>query len=170
MRRRSAGHLCGWLPLIALWVLEGCAAPPAPPPAPAAADPLAQANRPFAWRLEDGARSSCTIVVRATRPLASEDADELDAVLTDWYNLGRLGAYKDAPGQSDSGAIEAMGTPWQPHDDTLAATFDLGTMGRLGFVVLLNALAGYHDEEAPIREVILCATQAPPPAPPGGST
>jgi hypothetical protein len=39
------------------------------------------------------------VVVRARRPLAEEDADELEAVLTDWYNLARLGAFRDDPRQ-----------------------------------------------------------------------
>ncbi len=163
VRRACAGLLA-----LGLGLAGSCASPPAPPPS--VWDAAVQARRPFAWRLEDGARDGCTIVVRAAQPLADDDADELDAVLTDWYNLGRLGAFADDPSSPGAGAIEAMGTPWQPARDTLAARFDLGSMGRLGFIVLLNALEGYHDEQAPLDEVLLCAAQPPPAPPPGGST
>ena len=149
-----------------------CAAP-APPPAPDAAfdwDAAARASRPFAWRLETGAWEACTVVVQARQPLALEDADELEAVLTDWYNLARLGAFKDDPRRPGNAGPEAMDDPWQPAADTLAVTFHLGSMQRLGLVVLLNALEGYHAEQAPLRDVVLCAAEPPPLAPHRGTT
>ena len=158
-------------PLLILLLL-GCAAPaPPPPPAePADWDALARAPRPFAWRLENGAWEACTVIVRATETLVEEDLDELEAVLTDWYNLARLGAFKDDPRQPGPAAAEAMGDPWQPAPDTLAATFHLGSMRRLGLVVLLNALEGYSGEQARLREVVLCAEQVPPVQPRRGTT
>jgi hypothetical protein len=126
---------------------------------------VARAPRPFGWRLEAGPADACTVVVRARRPLTDEDADELEAVLTDWYNLARLGAFKDDPRQPSTTGAEAMGDPWLPTADALAVTFHLGTAPRLGFVVLLNALEGYHAEQAPLADVTLCADPPPAPAP-----
>src|SRR5919199_3807403 len=114
-----------WLALAVLvgLLLVACSGPPPPVPAPTTgpvSEDAAHAPRPFAWRQEGGAWESCTVVVRAQRPLAEDDADELEAVLTDWYNLGRLGAFKDDPGQPGRGAAETMDDPWQPAPDTLA--------------------------------------------------
>jgi hypothetical protein len=160
--------------------LTGCQAPaptpapiPAPTPAPSTAfdwDSAARAPRPFAWHLEDGAWDECTVVARARRPLADDDADELEAVMTDWYNMARLGAFKDDPRAPGAAAADAMGDPWQPAPDTLAATFHLGTMPRFGLVILLNALEGYHVEQAPLAEVILCAERVPAAPPRRGAT
>jgi hypothetical protein len=153
--------------LVALALTAACSgpapqpAPPAPAPAPFDWDAAARAPRSFTWRLETGAWSACTVVIQTTRRLAEEDADELEAVLTDWYNLARLGAFKDDPRQPGAFAAEAMGDPWQPAEDALAVTFDLGTVQRLGLVVLLDALEGYSAEQARLRDVVLCADQAP---------
>ena len=85
------------------------------------------------------------------------------------YNLARLSAFKDDPRQAGIAAAEAMGAPWLADRETLAATLDLGTMGRLGLVILLNALEGYHDQQAPLQEVVFCAARPPPPAAPGAA-
>ncbi len=153
-------------------ILVACAAPaPGPGPHPANDwDAALQAARPFGWRLEAGTWDACTVVVRARRGLTDEDADELDAVLTDWYNLARLSAFKDDPRQGGPAAAEAMSDPWLPAADTLAVTFHLGGMPRSGLVVLLNALEGYAAEQTPLAEVVLCAQPPPPAAPPRRGT
>src|SRR5829696_3740744 len=151
--RRARPRWC-WLlgrrGLLSSWWLLGLAlaACAGAPPAPSDWDSAAQARRPFAWRLDGGPWAACTVVVRAAQPLADEDADELEAVLTDWYNLARLSAFKDDPRRPGAAAAEAMSPPWLADRTTLAATLDLGTMGRLGLVVLLNVLEGYHDQQA----------------------
>src|SRR5437868_12602578 len=117
--------------LALLLAVGACAAPPAPSPGEASPwEAAARASRPYTWRLEAGPWDACTIVVRAARPLADDDVEELDAILTDWYNLARLGAFRDDPHQRGGGNSEAMGEPWQPARDALASTFHLGTMGR----------------------------------------
>ncbi len=148
-------------------MLLACQAPTPPPGPPPAFDweSAARLPRPFTWRLEDGAWDTCTVVARAPGPLAADDADELEAVLTDWYNLARLGAFKDDARLPEAGAAEAMGDPWQPTPDALATTFHLGTMPRFGLAVLLNALEGYHAEQAPLADVVLCAERPPAVAP-----
>jgi hypothetical protein len=161
---RRACLPCCWL--LGL-VLAACA--PSPPAPQFDWDTAAQARRPFAWRLEGGAWTACTMVVRAAQALDDEDAGELEAVLTDWYNLARLSAFKDDPRRAGVAAAEAMGPPWLADRETLAATLDLGTMGRLGLIVLLNALEGYHEQQAPLAEVVFCASQPPPAPVPGGA-
>ncbi|HZR99246.1 MAG TPA: hypothetical protein VFE37_11090 [Chloroflexota bacterium] len=163
---RRAHRTAALAALLAILLTAACQ--PAAPPAPATTfdwDGAARLPRPFPWRLESGAWDACTVVARTARPLTDDDADELEAVLTDWYNLGRLGAFKDDARPADAAAAEAMADPWQPAPDTLAATFHLGTMPRLGLAVLLNALEGYHAQQAPLAEVVLCA-EPPPAAPP----
>jgi hypothetical protein len=128
------------------------------------------ASRPYELRLEAGPWDDCTIVVRARQALRDDDAEELEDVLTDWYNLARLGAFRDEAQGRGEGAADGMGAPWRPGGDSVASRFNLGTMSRRGFSVLLNALEGYHDEQAPLREVVLCADVAPPPPATGGST
>src|SRR6476659_7149039 len=124
--------------------LLACQAPAPPPPATAFDwDAAARQPRPFTWRLESGAWDACTVVAQTRRPLTDDDADELEGVLTDWYNLARLGAFKDDARPADTAAAEAMGDPWQPAPDTLAATYHLGAMPRFGLVVLLNGLEGF---------------------------
>jgi hypothetical protein len=179
-RRRSAppagGHVAGlarrWaLGALLAATLAACQGPA--PPAPATAfdwEGAARLPRPYTWRLEGSAWDACTVVARTRRPLADADAEELESVLTDWYNLARLGAFKDDARQPGSAAAEAMGDPWQPAPDTLAATFHLGAMPRFGLAVLLNALEGYHTEQAPLDEVVLCAERPPASAPRRGST
>lgn len=171
---RSAGFPARAWALAALLAaaLAACQTP-APPPAPAATfdwDSAARMPRPFAWRLEGGAWDACTVVATARQQLADDAADELEAVLTDWYNLARLGAFKDDARQPGAAAAESMGDPWQPAPDTLAATFHLGAMPRFGLAVLLNALEGYHAEQAPLAEVVLCAERPPAAAPRRGAT
>jgi hypothetical protein len=164
-RSRALGALLGA-------ALVACQAP-APPPAPATAfdwDSAARLPRPFTWRLEAGPWDACTVVARTRQPLGDDDADELESVLTDWYNLARLGAFKDDAREPGTAAAEAMGDPWQPAPDTLAATFHLGTMPRFGLAVLLNALEGYTAEQAPLAEVVLCAEHPPAEAPRRGTT
>jgi hypothetical protein len=163
-----------WLPALAALLLVALAACQAPaPPAPTTAfdwDSAARLPRPFPWRLESGAPDACTVVARTRQPLTDEDADELESVLTDWYNLARLGAFKDDARQAGAAAAESMGDPWQPASDTLAATFHLGTMPHFGLAVLLNALEGFHAEQAPLAEVVLCAEHPPAAAPRRGAT
>src|SRR5207237_1181561 len=161
---RPGRLLCCWLLGLALAACGGA------PPAPSDWDTAAQARRPFVWRLEGGPWAAGTVVVRAAHPLADEDADELEAVLTDWYNLARLSAFKDDPRRPGTAAAEAMGPPWLADRQTLAATLDLGTMGRLGLIVLLNALEGYHEQQAPLAEIVLCAAEPPPAPAPGAAT
>lgn len=159
------GRLLGyWLLGLALAACGGA------PPAPSDWDTAAQAQRPFTWRLEGGPWAACTVTVRAARPLVDEDADELEAVLTDWYNLARLSAFKDDPRRPGIAAAEAMGPPWLADRQTLAATLDLGTMGRLGLIVLLNALEGYHEQQAPLAEIVVCAAEPPPEPAPAAAT
>jgi hypothetical protein len=159
----------GWLPCC--WLLGlALAACGGAPPGPSDWDTAAQARRPFAWRLDGGPWAACTVVVRAAHPLADEDADELEAVLTDWYNLARLSAFKDDPRRPGVAAAEAMGPPWLADRETLAATLDLGTMGRLGLIVLLNVLEGYHEQQAPLADVVLCAADPPPAPAPGAAS
>jgi hypothetical protein len=43
-------------------------------------------------------------------------------------------------------------------------------MPHFGLAVLLNALEGYHAEQAPLAEVVLCAERPPAVAPRRGST
>jgi hypothetical protein len=165
---RGAGAGEGRRPLAALLLaaLVACQAPAPPPPATSFDwDGAARLPRPFTWRLEDGAWDACTIVARTRQPLTDDDADELESVLTDWYNLARLGAFKDDARPPGAAAAEAMGDPWQPASDTLAATYHLGTMPRFGLAMLLNALEGYHAEQAPLAEVVLCAERPPATAP-----
>jgi hypothetical protein len=161
--RRGRLLCCGLLGL----ALAACGGAP---PAPSDWDTAAQARRPFAWRLEGAPWAACTVVVRAAQPFADEDADELEAVLTDWYNLARLSAFKDDPRRPGMAAAEAMGPPWLADRQTLATTLDLGTMGRLGLIVLLNALEGYHEQQAPLAEIVLCAAEPPPAPAPGAAT
>src|SRR5438094_108481 len=123
--RGAAAH-ARWRPLAALLLAALAACQPPAPPAPTTAfdwDSAARLPRPFTWRLESGAPASCTVVARARQPLTDEDADELESVLTDWYNLARLGAFKDDARQPGASAAESMSDPWQPAPDTLAATF-----------------------------------------------
>jgi hypothetical protein len=176
-RRRAAEHAADtvqgqrWLLVALLGVALAACQAPAPPPTTAFDwESAARLPRPFTWRLEGGAWDACTVVAQARRPLSDEDADELEAVLTDWYNLARLGAFKDDPREADAAAADAMGDPWQPAPDTLAATFHLGTMPRFGLAVLLNTLEGYHVQQAPLAEVVLCAERPPAVAPRRGTT
>jgi len=155
-RRIVVVRLC-----LSLVVVTAACAVPAPAPAPTW-DAAMQASRSFGWRLEPGAWEACTVVVRARRELSDADADELDAVLTDWYNLARLSAFREDPRESGPTAAEAMGDPWLAAPDTLAATFHLGQMPRSGLVVLLNALEGFAAELTPLAEVVLCAERPPP--------
>jgi len=37
-------------------------------------------------------------------------------------------------------------------------------------VVLLNVLEGYHDQQAPLAEVVLCAADPPPAPVPGAAS
>jgi hypothetical protein len=151
--------------------LTACQAPA--PPAPSTAfdwESATRLPRPFTWRLDSGAWDACTLVARTRRSLGDDDADELESILTDWYNLARLGAFKDDARQPSAAAAEAMGDPWQPAPDTVAATFHLGAMPRFGLAVLLNALEGFHAEHTPLAEVIICAEHPPAVVPRRGST